>query len=74
MNEASGVDQASRLEMLEFKLAHLERSLQELGDVVYRQQRQLDRALEMNRLLLQQLEQIETRAGDAATVEIPPHY
>jgi uncharacterized coiled-coil protein SlyX len=65
---------AERLETVEFKLAHLERAVQELSDVVYRQQQQLDAALAMNQRLRQQLQEIEGRASDASPVEIPPHY
>ena len=62
-----------RIEALEFKLAHLERAVQDLSDVLYRQQRELDRVLEVNRQLRQQVEEIETRASGSG-VEIPPHY
>jgi uncharacterized coiled-coil protein SlyX len=62
-----------RIEAMEFKLAHLERAVQELSDVLYRQQQELDRVLEVNRQLRQQVEEIETRASGSG-VEIPPHY
>lgn len=65
---------ATRLETVEIKLAHLERAIQELGDVVYRQQQQLEFALEANRRLSRQLEEIGDRSADPAAVEIPPHY
>jgi uncharacterized coiled-coil protein SlyX len=65
---------AARLEAVEFKIAHLERAVQELSDVLYRQQQQLDAALAMNQRLLQQLEDLESRSGDPAANEIPPHY
>jgi uncharacterized coiled-coil protein SlyX len=64
---------AERLETLEFKLAHLERAVQELSDVLYRQQLELDRVLEINRQLRNQVEELESRAS-AGGVEIPPHY
>lgn len=70
--EAEG--EATRLEAVEIKLAHLERAIQELSDVVYRQQRQLDGVLEANRQLRRQLEEIEDRSADPTAVEIPPHY
>jgi len=64
----------NRIEALEFKVAHLERALQELSDVMYRQQREIDGMLELNRQLRTQVEQLETRGADANSVEIPPHY
>ena len=72
--ELSGAGGTARLETVEFKIAHLERAVQELSDVLYRQQQQLDAALEMHRRLRQQLEEIESRTGEATPVEIPPHY
>lgn len=65
---------AARLETVEFKLAHVERALQELSDVVYRQQQQLDAALAMNQRITQQIEEIGGGGADPAVVEIPPHY
>jgi len=65
---------SERLETVEIKLAHLERAVQELSDVVYRQQQQLDAALAMNQHLRQPLQEFEGRASDASAVEIPPHY
>ena len=63
-----------RIDALEFKLAHLERALQELSDVVYRQQRELDSLRDRNQQLYAQLQQLEERGGDPNRVEIPPHY
>ena len=74
MKEDEIGDAASRMETLEIKVAHLERAIQELSDVVYRQQQALDGALEMNRRLREQLEDIEGRSSDPTAVEIPPHY
>ena len=72
--QPSGPASAARLESVEFKIAHLERAVQELSDVLYRQQQQLDAALELNQRLRRQLDEIESRTGDATAVEIPPHY
>lgn len=68
------MDDTNRIEALEFKVAHLERALQQLSDVMYRQQREIDGMLELNRQLRSQLEQLESRGADANSVEIPPHY
>ena len=65
---------SERIDTLEFKVAHLERALQELSDVVYRQQRELDSLRDRNRQLYEQLQQLEERGGDPNRVEIPPHY
>lgn len=72
--ERAAATVAPRLEAVEFKIAHLERAVQELSDVLYRQQQQLDAALSMNQRLRQQLEELEGRATDAGPIEIPPHY
>lgn len=66
----------SRLEALEIKCAHLERAVQELSDVVYRQQQQLDRVLQRNQDLALQIEALEaaTEAPGGPRSEIPPHY
>ncbi len=65
---------AARLETVEIKLAHLERAVQELSDVVYRQQRELERMLEANRQLGLQLDEFASRANDPSVPELPPHY
>jgi SlyX protein len=66
---------SARLEAIEIKLAHLERAVTEISDVVARQQRELDqvrlRSLEMGR----QLALMDSAAGASATAdEKPPHY
>jgi uncharacterized coiled-coil protein SlyX len=64
-----------RLETLEVKLAHLERALQELNDVIWRQQQQLDAANARHQQLLDRLAAAD-RGEDAAApqFEVPPHY
>lgn len=64
----------TRIETLEFKVAHLERALQELSDVLYRQQRELDSMRAHAQQLLEQVAQLESRDADPTRVEIPPHY
>ncbi|MEO8444242.1 MAG: SlyX family protein [Gammaproteobacteria bacterium] len=70
------MNDADRLETLEIKCAHLEQAVQELSDVVYRQQQQLDRALARNQELASQLAALEAAADGAGgpRTEIPPHY
>jgi SlyX protein len=65
---------SERIDTLEFKVAHLERALQELSDVLYRQQRELDSLRDRNQQLVEQVQQLSDRAGDPNAVEIPPHY
>lgn len=64
-----------RVEALEVKLAHLERAVQDLGDVVWRQQQQLDAADARHQQLLERLAAAD-RGDDAppAQFEVPPHY
>lgn len=65
-----------RLEALEIKCAHLEQAVQELSDVVYRHQQQLDRVLQLNQELASQVEALEAATGapGGLRAEIPPHY
>lgn len=64
-----------RLDAIEEKLAHLEHAVNELSDVVARQQKELDRAQERNQRLLDKIAAMESDAGASATAfEKPPHY
>jgi uncharacterized coiled-coil protein SlyX len=64
-----------RIETLEIKLAHLERALQELSDVVYRQQQQLAAAESRHQQLLDRLAADASAAAEPASqFEVPPHY
>ena len=65
---------SDRIETLEFKVAHLERALQELSDVLYRQQLELDSVRNLNRQLIEQLQRQGGEGADASGEEIPPHY
>ena len=65
---------SERIETLEFKVAHLERALQELSDVLYRQQLELDSVRDVNRQLFEQLQRQGGAGADADSQEIPPHY
>jgi uncharacterized coiled-coil protein SlyX len=63
----------SRLDNIEIKLAHLERSLQELGATVMRQQRDIELLSARNRTLKEQLESIEGSGANSRGLETPPH-
>jgi SlyX protein len=63
-----------RVETLEFKVAHLERALQELSDVIYRQRRELDGLRDRAQQIVEQVQQLEDRGADPMRAEIPPHY
>jgi uncharacterized coiled-coil protein SlyX len=62
----------ARIEALETKVAYLEATLQELSDVLYRQQQALDRVIERNRQLLEEID--AAPGGAAGDFEKPPHY
>ncbi|MFO1457042.1 MAG: SlyX family protein [Steroidobacteraceae bacterium] len=63
---------ATRIEALETKVAYLEATLQQLSDVLYRQQQAIDRVIERNRQLLDELD--SAPGGSASEYEKPPHY
>jgi len=66
---------AARLEDIELKLAFLERSNQELSDVVYAQQQALDMLQGRLARLADRLEALEQRPREYASAEeAPPHY
>jgi SlyX protein len=66
---------SQRLDAIEEKLAHLERAVAEISDVVARQQKQLDAALDRNQRLMEKISAIESDFGPSATAhEKPPHY
>jgi uncharacterized coiled-coil protein SlyX len=68
------VSHDTRIETLEIKVAHLERALQELSDVLYRQQQRLDAHEARYQRLIDQVEAADQPAGPEAKFEIPPHY
>jgi SlyX protein len=66
---------SERIEAIEIKLAHLERAVAEISDVVARQQKELDRALDRNQRLMEKVAVLESDLGPSATAqEKPPHY
>jgi SlyX protein len=67
--------QPTRLDQIEIKLAHLERALAELNEVVIRQQREIELLIVRHRQLKHQLELLEAGGGaSAGGFEKPPHY
>jgi SlyX protein len=66
---------SERLEAIEIKVAHLERAVAEISDVVARQQKELERALDRNQRLVEKIAALESDSGPSATAhEKPPHY
>ncbi len=64
-----------RIDVLEEKVAFLERTVAELSDVLARQQKELDRALDRNTRLMEKIAALESDFGPSATAyEKPPHY
>jgi len=71
------MSEATRLESIEIKLAHLERAVGELSDALLHQQREIDILSARNRQLKDQLEALEAgggASGDGDGFEKPPHY
>lgn len=67
-------DLAERVTTLEIRFSHVERLVQELSDVVYRQQRELDELARRERQLTDKLSAQDPGLVDASTPERPPHY
>jgi len=65
---------ATRLEAIEIKLAHLERSLQELGETVMRQQSEIAALAARNRSLSDQMQALGAGGDGGGQYEKPPHY
>ncbi len=63
-----------RLESLEIKVAHLERALQELSDVLYRQQQRLDAQEARYQSLVDRVDASDQQGGPGVKFEVPPHY
>ena len=65
----------NQLATIEEKLAHLERAVNELSDVVARQQKELDRVTDRHQRLMDKLAAMESDFGASASAEEkPPHY
>lgn len=69
------MSEPTRLELIEIKLAHLERAVSELSDALVHQQREIEGLSARNRQLKDQLESLEAGTGASADgFEKPPHY
>lgn len=65
----------AQLERIESKIAYLEQALQELGDVVYRQQREIDGLKQRLAAAQDQLERLRNEGPSPSPAEErPPHY
>lgn len=65
---------AGRIETIEIKLAHLERGLQQLSDVVVRQQREIAALVERNRVLADELRALLGQLAPPDPLsQAPPH-
>jgi uncharacterized coiled-coil protein SlyX len=65
---------SSRFETIEFKLAYLEHALQELGETVLRQQRDIEAILARHSALKEQFEINSSGELGSTVLEKPPHY
>jgi SlyX protein len=62
-----------RVDELEIRYAHLERLVQDLSDVIWKQQRELDALKETTRQLREKVT-VDPGLVDASRNERPPHY
>jgi SlyX protein len=65
-----------RLDAVEFKLAHLERALGEINEVVIRQQREIERLRAALQQATMRLQSLDAQFGGASATDFekPPHY
>ncbi len=64
-----------RITELETKIAYQEHTLQELNDIVYRQQQQIDKVEIMCQHLMDRIQTLsDPGSGEQPTNERPPHY
>ncbi len=64
----------ARVELLEIKVAHLERALQELSDVLSQPQQRLDAHEARYQRLIERVEGADQQPESEPKFEIPPHY
>ena len=64
----------SKITSLETKIAYQEHTIQELNDVVYRQQLQIDKVEIMCKHLMDRIQTLSEAGGGEPNNERPPHY
>lgn len=62
------------LEQVQSKIAHLERAMAELSDVVFRQHREIQALEAQLKVVRDRLEVASSEEGRSAEQERPPHY
>ncbi|HMM78298.1 MAG TPA: SlyX family protein [Gammaproteobacteria bacterium] len=62
------------LERIELKIAYLEQALQELGDVVYRQQRDIEALKQRLAAAQDRLDALRSEEAPPVDEQRPPHY
>jgi len=65
---------SSRITELETKTAYQEHTIQELNDVIYRQQLQIDKVEIMCKHLMDRIQTLAETGGGEPSNERPPHY
>lgn len=74
MNATPGMN-GETIERIELKVAFLERANQELSDVVYRQQREIDTLRTQLAALVSRIDTLKSATNEySAEEERPPHY
>ncbi len=64
-----------RITELETKVAYQEHTIQELNDVIYKQQQQIDKVEIMCQHLMDRIQTLsDTGSGESSANERPPHY
>lgn len=64
----------NRITELETRIAYQEHTIQELNDIVYRQQQQIDKVEVMCKHLMDRIQSLSEAASSLPANERPPHY
>lgn len=63
-----------RFNELEEKIAHLENANQQMSELIYAQQKQLDRHISETLLRLEKMSAEQSYQANSLADEVPPHY